>query len=78
MKSLICYILSMVICLFEGVDIIGSIFKVVDIGLDTFIDSTRETSLFNFTFTGQLIILGISAIILIYGVVCDEEVRRAL
>ena len=74
MKTILCYIVAMLISIFEGIDTICSAFITRSIDVDSFIDTTRATSMFGFSYTSQLVILGIAAIIMICGIICDREV----
>ena len=73
MKSIACYIMGMIISMFVFIDTIISLFKEIPRNSDIFIDPARVTSSLNFTLTGQLIILGISAVIVIIGAINDKR-----
>lgn len=73
MKSIACYIMGMIINIFVLVDTISSLFKEIPRNSDIFIDPARATSSLDFTLTGQLIILGISAVIVIIGAINDKR-----
>ena len=72
MKSIMCYIMSMIVSIFECIDVLLSTFIQRINDSDVYIDPSTETSIFGFTYHGQFIILGIAFAISIIGIVFDK------